>query len=174
MLFKNIEERLAADLILDVSFYSVYENYLFRVVVLYEMERKIFYAFIVLGLDAGHVGNFHLERQHGDARSLETRTHALLLIREVIGIGEHYGSVKRCRIGEMEDVELALVLELVVVCGTIGNENKDIHTVYGGLFLNARNYMFYEFVAESVGENSYTVVHFHVPILIEAELTFIL
>ena len=163
MLFKNVNERLTADLVLDVSFYSVYEDDLFRVMVLYQMGSEITNTLVVLGLDAGHIRDIDFERKHGDAGSLEACADTLLLIREIICVGEHYRAVESLGIREVENVKLAFILQLVVVRGTIGNEHEHVNAVFSGFFLKTRNHMLDELAAEAVCKYSYPLVHSLIP-----------
>ena len=156
---KDIDQRLTPYLILRIAFYAVNVDDLLGIVMLYEMESQILYAFIILGLDAGQSGDIDLERDHGDACSLEPRADTLLLVRIIERVCKHDRTVKIFRIGKVEDIELALILEFVGVGGAVRYKYKNVCAVFLGLVMKTRNYIFNEFATEAVVEYSQTILH---------------
>ena len=156
---KHICQSLAPYLILDITLYAVNINDLLTVMYFYEVCRKFLDALIVLCLDTGHIGNINFQREHRDTGSLEPGTYSLLLVGEVICIGEHDRSVKILGLGKMEDIELTLILQLMIIGRTECYEHEDIDTVFPGFLLKTRNNMLDILIAESVSEYSYPFVH---------------
>lgn len=60
----------------------------------------------------------------------------------------------------MEYIKLTLILELVITRAAVCNEHKHINAVFSGFFMETCNYMLNKFVAESIGEYSYPLVHY--------------
>ena len=90
---------------------------------------------------------------------MEAGAYTLLLIRDIEGIGQHYCSVKISRIGKMEHIELALILDLIIIGGTVGNKNEYVNTVCLRSLVQTLNYPFNIFIAEAVSKYSYPLIH---------------
>ena len=159
MFRENIDECLASDLVLLISFDAVNIKDLLRLMVFDQMDRQFSYTLIILRLDAGHLRDINFKRDHGNALSLETGTDSFLLMRKIKGIRQHDRPVKIVRIRKMEKVQLALVLQFMIVDRAVRNKHKNIHAIFSGFLLQSGNYMLDEFVAVSIRKYRYPMVH---------------